>query len=68
MKRHLYIFAALMLAAGCGQQKYDIPSPLVREVLLDNHACQVRIDETYPLSASFSPAGSSSVLEWKSLD
>ena len=57
-----------MLAAGCGQQKYDIPSPLVREVLLDNHACQVRIDETYPLSASFAPAGSSSVLEWKSLD
>ena len=46
MKRHLYIFAALMLAAGCGQQKYDIPSPLVWEVLLDNHACEVRIDET----------------------
>ena len=70
MKRHLIIiFAALaLLAAGCGQQKFDIPSPLVWEVLLDNHECSVRVDETFPLSASFAPAGSSSVLEWKSLN
>lgn len=69
MKRYLYILSLLLpCLAGCGQQKYDMPSKLVWEVQLDNATCSVRIDETYPLSASFAPAGSSSVLEWKSLD
>ncbi len=69
MKRHLILAAALiLLAAGCGQQKFDIPSKLVRDVMLDNETCSVRIDETYPLSVSFGPAGASSVIEWTSLD
>ena len=69
MKRYLYISAILApVASGCGQPKYDIPSKLVWEVMLDNETCSVRVDETYPLSASFGPAGASSVLEWKSLD
>ena len=69
MKRYLYILSILLPAlAGCGQQKFDIPSPLVRELLMDNHACSVRVGETFPLSVSFGPAGSSSVVNWTSLD
>lgn len=69
MKRYLYFISLLALSlAGCGQQKFDIPSPLVRELQLDNHTCSVRVGETYPLSVSFGPAGSSSVVAWTSLD
>ena len=69
MKKYLYILSLLALGlAGCGQQKFDIPSLMVRELLMDNHSCSVRIDETFPLSVSFGPAGSSSVVTWTSLD
>lgn len=69
MKRYLYILSILALGlTGCGQQKFDIPSLMVSELQMDNHTCSVRVDETFPLSVSFSPAGSSSVVTWTSLD
>ena len=67
MKKYILSFL-IPIVAACAIRPEPMPSKMVMAVTLDSHACSVRVDETWPLRASFSPAGSSSVIAWSSSD
>ena len=66
MKRTIAILFLALMAAGCQNPWYEMPSKQVTEVIMDTQDVTVRVDETWPLKVSFAPAGSSSVIQWTS--
>ena len=67
MKKYILPLLIPILAA-CAPRPEPMPSKMVMSVTLDSHSCSVRVDETWPLRASFAPVGSSSVIIWASSD
>lgn len=68
MKRYISILLLAILAAGCQNPWYEMPSRQVTELIMDTPEVTVRVDETWPLKVSFGPAGASSVVVWRSSD
>lgn len=66
MKRYFSILFLALMAAGCQNPWYEMPSKQVTDIILDTPEITVRVNETWPLKVSFGPAGASSVVEWRS--
>ena len=58
----------LLVLSACQKAPEPMPSKIVTAITLDPQSCSVRVDETWPLRASFAPAGASSIVKWISTD